>query len=119
MAGLVFIGLVPSALSMTLFIHILVAWASIQIFSMNISLFAKLRLPFVIIIALLLVETLVIVLAIALTDDHETQQAIVVKSSYALAALYASVCAMVSCQLVALLILYNQAHLMLYAYVFC
>lgn len=96
LAGLVFLGLLPSVIALSLFIHVLVVWASVQMFSMQSSPFTKLRLPFIVVTSCVFLLTLVIVVAVAATEGNTQMQIEIVRDgSYVLAALYALVCVLV------------------------
>lgn len=94
--GLVMLGLLPSAISLSLFIYLLLTWASLQLFAMKVSPFAKLRVPFVLVTICVFLLIVAIVVAVAVTDgDGQTHIDIVTDGSYVLAALYFVVCLLV------------------------
>lgn len=96
LAGLVMLGLLPSSISLSLFIHVLLTWASLQLFSLHASPFNKFQIPFLIITGCVYLLTLVIVITVAATDgDVPTQIDVVTIGSYILAAFYAIVCFLV------------------------
>lgn len=86
LAGLVFLGLLPSALTLSSFLHVLLAWASLQLFALTASPFAKLRIPFVIIVRLLFLIIFAIAVAVSANENREEID-IVIAGSYALYAL--------------------------------
>lgn len=94
-AGLVFLGLVPSSLALSLFIHLLLAWASIQMFSMKTSPFSKFRIPFIVTIVCVFLLTFAIVVAVAVAPDPTTEKNVVIYGSYVLAVFFAIVCILV------------------------
>lgn len=101
LAGLVALGLFPSAIALTLFIYLLLVWASLQQASFTTSPFSPFRIPFVLVTVLVCLGMLAIVVLVAVPfgdtpeAQQRNQQAIVMDGSYALAALYAVVCVLV------------------------
>lgn len=103
-AGLVFLGLFPSFLALSIFTHILLAWVSLQLFAMHANPFARFRIPFIIAIVSVFLITMAIVIAVGVTDDDPNSQDayavstiidIVSYGSYILAVIYACVCFMI------------------------
>lgn len=96
LAGLVTLGLVPSAISLCLFINLLVTWASVRMFARNASdpsAFTKCQVPFLAATACVCAVVLVIAILVAVAvGDSDTQVRVVTYGSYVLAALYAVVC---------------------------
>lgn len=95
LAGLVFLGLLPSALGLSVFVHLLLTWASLRLFTMTTSPFAKFRKPLVAVIVCVMLLTIALSTAVALAASVEMQQEVVVNGSYILAAMYALICVMI------------------------
>ena len=91
LAGLVLLGLLPSAVALSLFIHLLLAWASLQLTTLETSPFAKFRKPFFAVTLIVFLLVLLIVVLLAATPDMQ----IVRVGSYVFAALTALVCVLV------------------------
>lgn len=97
LAGLVLLGLLPSAISLTLFVHMLLTWVSLQLLAVSASLsLRKFQLPLIAASVGVCVLTLLIVISVAATEgNHDRQEQVVVVGSYLLAALYMVVCSLV------------------------
>lgn len=78
LGGLVFLSLLPSALSMGLFVHMLTAWVSLQMFSMSSSPFAKFRVPFLASLLLVFLLTITITISVAVTEQSQQLDVVVV-----------------------------------------
>lgn len=89
--GLVFLGLLPSAIALTLFVALLLTWASLQSTTFDRSPFSRFRIPFLATTGLVFAVVIAMVIAVAATSDMEVVQV----GSYILAALYAVVCCLV------------------------
>lgn len=96
LAILVLVGLLPSSISLSLFIHVLLTWASLQLFAFQASPFDKFRKPFIIVTSCVYLLTLVIVIALGASEGNASVQTeAVIIGSYILAAMYALVCVLV------------------------
>jgi len=94
LAGLVALGLLPSAVALGLFIYLLLTWVSLQFTSLGKSPFGRFRVPFATVIVTVLLLVVAIVVAIAAVQSAQEQIEVVTDGSYVLAALYAVVCAL-------------------------
>jgi len=108
LAGLVMLGLLPSAIALILFIYLMLTWTSLQLTTTSLSgsPFARFRIPFAIVAISVAAIMIAIVIAIAIVpptrqEDEPaaatptTRRDVVVSGSYVLAALYAVVCFLV------------------------
>lgn len=97
LADLVMLGLLPSAISLILFIYLMLTWTSLQLTmtSLSGSPFARFRIPFAIVAMSVVGIMIGLVIAIAASSEAATRQDAVVIGSYVLAALYAVVCFLV------------------------
>lgn len=95
LAGLILLGLLPSAVALSLFIHLLLTWASLQFRSLGASPFDRFKIPFITVVVLVFLLVIVMAVAVAAASSVAIELEIVIDGSYMLAALYAFVCALV------------------------
>lgn len=91
LAGLVLLGLLPSAITLSLFIHLLLTWTSLQLATFELSPFDRFRVPFIVMTLLVFVVVAGIVVLAEVTSEVATVQI----GSSVLAALYAVMCVLV------------------------
>lgn len=72
LAGLVLLGLLPSAVCLSLFVHLLLVWASLQLTTFQTSPFARFRKPFLLVTVLMFLLVLVLVVLLAALPDSST-----------------------------------------------
>jgi len=91
LAGLVLLGLLPSAFALSLFIYLLLTWASVQFATFEASPFDRYRIPFIVMTALVFFVVFLLTILVGVNPDMD----IVRGGSYVLAILYAVICVMV------------------------
>lgn len=94
LAGVVALGLLPSAIMIVLFLYLICTWATIKMFSMLQNPFEKLRIPFIIIIILIVGLVCAVSASIASIDPSESSSVALV-GSYIMAGLSALVCLLI------------------------